>query len=303
MTADYVDSPLEYYSRQGSITNPGDHATLFEGLPADIPSLCAVIQTITIHYEVGQMSGVELTEKRREERELRHVSTMLARIMELDDRPLTKARPPEKRLMINCRDSSALFCSMLRHHGIPARCRRGFVNYFRGPTSNPDYRGDHWACEYWNSEKLRWVTVDAEIDEVERRIYEITINPLDVSPDEFMTAGKAWQLCRNGTADPEFFGSPDEHGLWFVRSSLVTDLAALNKMELLCWDGWGLADRQSDLELAEDDLSLLDQIAELTEAGDRAFGQLRRMYETGRSLRVPPVIKSYRESGICLIEL
>ena len=77
----------------------------------------------------------------------------------------------------------------------------------------------------------------------------------------------------------------------------------MNKMELLCWDGWGLADRQPDLELSEDDLSLLDHIAALAETGDTAFGQVRRMYETGRSLRVPPVIKSYRASGTCLIEL
>ena len=303
MISEHTDSQLNYYATQGVITDPKDYSRLFNSLPTDIPTLCEVIQTITIHYEVGELSGVELTDQRLTERELRDVPKMLGRILELDRRRLTDPRPPEKRLMVNCRDSSTLFCSMLRHQGVPARCRRGFVNYFKGPTSHPDYWADHWICEYWNEDEQRWVMVDAEIDETERRIYDIIIDSLDVSPRDFMSAGKAWQECRTGEADADFFGSPDEHGLWFIRCSLVSDLAALNKMELLCWDGWGLADRQPDLELSEDDLSLLDHIAALTAAGDTAFGQIRRMYETDRNLRVPPVIKSYRASGTCLIEL
>ncbi len=145
--------------------------------------------------------------------------------------------------------------------------------------------------------------VDPEIDETERRIYDITIDSLDLSPRDFTPAGKAWQECRNGEADPDFFGSPDEHGWWFIRCSLVSDLAALNKMEMLCWDGWGLADRTPDLELSTEDLSLLDRIAGLLATGDPPFSMIRNIYESTLSLKVPPTIKSYRASGIAVIDL
>ena len=118
-----------------------------------------------------------------------------------------------------------------------------------------------------------------------------------------MPAGKAWQECRNGEADPDFFGSPDEHGWWFIRCSLVSDLAALNKMEMLCWDGWGLAERNPDFQPSEEDLSLLDRVAALLTAADLPFNTLRIMYESNSKLKVPPTIKSYRASGIAMIDL
>jgi hypothetical protein len=303
MTPEHTDSPLSYYATHGPITDPKEYSRLFAGLPTDIPALCDVIQTITIHYEVGELSGVEPTAQRLMERELRDVPAMLRRILELDRRRLTDPRPPEKRLMINCRDSSTLFCSMLRHHTIPARCRRGFVNYFKGPSAYPDYRGDHWICEYWNDDERRWVMVDAEIDATEQKIYGITIDSLDVAPDDFMSAAHAWKKCRSGEMDADFFGNPDEHGLWFVRCSLVSDLAAVNKMEMLCWDGWGLGDRNPDLEPSAEDLSLLDMVAELLTAGDSSFTGLRSLYEGTAHLKVPMSIKSYRSSGVIIVDL
>ena len=114
MISEHTDSQLNYYATQGVITDPKDYSRLFNSLPTDIPTLCEVIQTITIHYEVGELSGVELTDQRLTERELRDVPKMLGRILELDRRRLTDPRPPEKRLMVNCRDSS-LNASASRH--------------------------------------------------------------------------------------------------------------------------------------------------------------------------------------------
>ena len=57
MTFEYTDHPLNYYATQGYITDPKDYSRLFNSLPSDIPALCEIIQTITIHYEVGELSG------------------------------------------------------------------------------------------------------------------------------------------------------------------------------------------------------------------------------------------------------
>jgi hypothetical protein len=53
--------------------------------------------------------------------------------------------------------------------------------------------------------------------------------------EEFITAGKAWQMCRSGKADPDKFGIFDMHGLRFIWGDVVRDFLALNKVETLPW--------------------------------------------------------------------
>jgi len=49
----------------------------------------------------------------------------------------------------------------------------------------------------------------------------------------------------------------------FVRGHVIQDLAALNKMELLLWDVWGLMQAELDTGLA-----LVDEAAEFTQGAD-----------------------------------
>jgi hypothetical protein len=55
-------------------------------------------------------------------------------------------------------------------------------------------------------------------------------------------------------------------------------VAALNNHEMLPWDVWG-AMAQNDAEL---DLSFIDQLATLSHAPDRHFGDLRAAYKDKR---------------------
>lgn len=285
-------NPLEYYSCQSSITDPREYASLFNGLPSEISVLCRIVQGVLIHIFHTHRYGVELSEERKQEVNLRHIAKMLARIRELNDRALTAARPPEKRLVGNCRDFSTMLCAILRHQGVPARARCGFARYFM-----PGKYEDHWVCEYWKVDEHRWVMVDAQLDEIQRKALQIEFDPCDVPHDQFLLAGKAWQLCRAGQADPDRFGILDMHGLWFIRGNVVRDLASLNKMELLPWDCWGLIDKKKDENLSPEDMSLLDLVATLTLAGNEAFHELHTTYEDAR-LRVPSVTKSYTSSGV-----
>jgi len=207
---------------------------------------------------------------------------MLARIRELDDQPLTTVRPLESRLVGNCRDFATLLCGMLRHQGVPARARCGFGAYFE-----PEHYEDHWVCEVWRGDKGPWVLVDAQLDSFQCEALDIQFDPCDVPRDQFLVAGKGWQLCRGGQADPNRFGIFDMHGMWFIRGNLLRDLASFNKMELLPWDGWGLVERE-DGELSAEDVALLDRVAALTLAGNEAFPEMRAVYETNAQLRVPP---------------
>ena len=146
---------------------------------------------------------------------------------------------------------------------------------------------------------------DAEADEKEGDLCCIEIDILDVPRDQFLVAGRAWQLCRAGQANPDDFGlAPDSmHGLWYVQSQLVRDLAAVNKMELLCWDCWGLGHADPDEHPSPDDTILLDRVAAVTQARNEAFPDLRAIYEHNQQLRVPPVIISYTGAGTRRVDL
>jgi len=187
-----VTDSLIYYSHHSSITDPGEYAERFSHLPSEIPALCRSVQGIMLHHVFAELYNLELTEERMEEVELRHVTNLLARLLELDDQPLTVPRPPERRLAINCRDFATMLCAMLRHQGVPARARSGFAGYFRGPQSTPGFHVDHWVCEYWKADEQRWVLVDAEVGETEREYCQVDVDTYDVPRDQFLVAGRAW---------------------------------------------------------------------------------------------------------------
>jgi hypothetical protein len=272
---------MDYYAGPGLMTDPGEHADLLEYLPTEIPALCQVVQGLLLHVFWAERYGVELSEERQREVEIRRVSEMLARIQGMDDRPLTVERPLERKLVGNCRDFSVLLCAMLRHRGVPARARCGFGAYF-----TPGMYEDHWVCEYWNGDEDRWVMVDAQLDALQREVLGIPFDPCDVPRDQFLVGGKAWRMCRAGGADPEKFGIFDMHGLWFIRGDLVRDLLALNKIEVLPWDGWGVISKSED-DLSPDDVVLLDRIAELTFVDAPPFAEVRAIYEGDARLCTP----------------
>ncbi|HEY3341812.1 MAG TPA: transglutaminase family protein, partial [Anaerolineae bacterium] len=249
-----------FFTQQGPVSNPGAYAYLYDGLPADIAELCKIVQGTTIHIFWAQRYGIVLPAERQEEVQLRSMPRRLARMIELDARPLTEARPLDRKLVGNCRDFSVMLASILRQQGVPARARCGFGAYFL-----PDHYEDHWVCEYWNTDQSRWVLVDAQLDAFQCEQMHIPFDPLDVPRDQFITGGQAWQMCRSGQADPDQFGIFDMHGLGFVRGDFIRDVAALNKLELLPWDCWGIIEAP-DETLSPDDLTFLDHLAALTSA-------------------------------------
>ncbi|HQM52856.1 MAG TPA: hypothetical protein PLI86_07010 [bacterium] len=97
-----------FYRAQGPVTDPGKHAGLYANLPRDVRGLCGVVQGAMLHVFWAEKHGVTLAEERKREVNLRTVERMLARIVELDPRPLAERREPSKRLVGNCRDHSVL---------------------------------------------------------------------------------------------------------------------------------------------------------------------------------------------------
>lgn len=281
--------PLMYYAQPGLMTDLTRCDEMLRDVPKGIPSLCKTVQGVQLHTFLTHLYDVQVPEERKRELQIRSAARRWARAMEIDAGPLTNARPPIKRVVSNCRDFTTLTVALLRHQGIPARARCGFGSYFE-----PGRYVDHWVCEAWQAEQKRWVMFDAQIDEKQREFFHLDFDPLDMPPGKFLVAGEAWQLCRAGKADPNTFGILDMWGLWFVCGDLLRDFAALNKVELLPWDCWGLIDKPFDA-LTEEEMALLDRIAVLTVAGDAAFDEIRAIYENDDRLRVPPIITSWPE--------
>lgn len=282
-----MDIPT-YYTEQSFITDPGEYAYLYENLPHDIDGLCRVVQGLIIHYRGGEMFDYTIPEARKVEIDTRYVPKMLARIQELDNRPLTEGRPPERRFVGCCRDFATLFCSMARYRGIPTRTRAGFATYF-----NTAFNHDHEIAEYWDEDAQRWRLVDPELSPLHIKENRITFDVQDVPRDQFMVGGLVWQQCRAGQADPNLFGvdpATNLKGMSFIPGYVILDLAAQNKQELLLWDGWGLMLKE---ELSEDDLALLDKLAMLTQGGNDTLAESQTTYEHDERLRVPPVVMNF----------
>jgi hypothetical protein len=267
---------IAYYRSHGEMTDPGLHLHLYDRLPDTPGQLVHVIHGLLLHgahawrYKVSK----EDAKSKRSEVNLRSVGQMLDCLLRQDDSPLTTARPPAKRLIVCCRHFALLLCSLLRHCGIPARVRAGFGTYFGW-----DGYENHWICQYWNAPEQRWVSVDAELDEVLRKALAVDFDPLDLPPGKFITGGEALRMCRCGQARPEKFGlHKGPKGLFMVHGLLLHDVLTLNKVELLPWDGVHIKTPLDQLSL-EQQQTLLERLASLTDAPDRSFGELRHVWE------------------------
>jgi len=284
-----MEDAKDYYKGHGPMTTPGPLRSELYSLPIGVAELCKVIQGVLIHRELAAwLYNLKLSPEETDVANIRPFTDMLAKVRELDQRPLTVTRQPKHRMPSVCRHFSAMMCAILREQEVPARARCGFATYFtRGKFE------DHWVAEYWNAAQSRWVLVDAQLDGPQREVFKPDFDPLDVPRDRFIIAGDAWQMCRNGRADPDRFGLslvPHLHGLWFVAGNVLRDLASLNRMEMLPWDVWGIMS-MSDDALTEEKRTLLDRVAALTVVDDeKSFAELRQLYESEDGLRVPKLI-------------
>lgn len=269
-----MDEILAFYTRP--VTSR--HAALFDALPDDVASLARVVPGLMLHQHIGPAYGEPIAPQRLAEAQLRAVDDILASVLEHDGAALSLERPLSKRAIGVCRHFSLLLVAMLRHKSIPARARCGFGSYFETGKFI-----DHWVAEYWNG--ARWVMVDAQMDAVQRALFRIDFDPLDVPRDRFLVAGDAWAQCRAGKADPDAFGILDMHGWAFIAGNIVRDVAALNNVAMLPWDVWGAMPQLGETP----EFATFDAWAELSREPDAHFAQLRALYETD-AVKVPPVV-------------
>lgn len=272
---------LDFYAEAGPMTGLGGFDDALVGMPTDPNAIAAVVQGLVVHPFWATSYDVEMTPEREAGVQTRPASGMINRVLEIDARPLTERREPGSRFVGNCRHFSTLTVALLRRAHIPSRARCGFGGYFE-----PGKWIDHWVVEHWDGE--RWVMLDAQIDDLQRRALALEADPTDLPSGLFLTAGEAWRRYRAGEADGDTFGILDMWGPWFIEGNIARDLAALNKVEMLPWDGWGELGRMGNAAGGD---AYVDEVAALTCSSDH--GAIRRRYQADDGLRVPARVTAF----------
>lgn len=279
---------LDFYRQPSAMTSMGKHAALVSKLPNDVGEIVRTVQGLGIYGLATR--GFDVPKERENEIQIRPVEKMLDRLVAMDDRPLTIARPVESRLVCLCRNFGLLLLSILRGKKIPARGRCGYATYLI-----PGYFETHWICEYWDATEERWKLVDVQLDDFFQKNLKIDFNILDIPRDRFLVVGDAWGNCRSGKADPSKFGYiPGHlHGLWHVAGNLVREMAALNKTEMLSWDIWGAQPKREE-RITDEHLEFFDDLAALSREPDALFGELRSIYAKDNRLTVSTTVLNSR---------
>lgn len=278
---------LEYYLRPGPMTDLKPcSADVLEGLPDAPAELMKIVRWCVVSdLALTQLHKLPVPEGRNDP-QIRPAAAMIARILELDASPLIEHRPPLKRFLGNCRHFATLSCALFRHKGIPARVRAGFAGYFA-----PNTWSDHWIIEYWRSSDERWVRVDPQYSDKFLQQLHPNETSESLAQSMYWSGGETWLRCRRGDLDPDRCNMGGVNwGIGEVRGSVLLDLAALNKDEVLPWDSWGRMEAayKGETDAAYDDF--LDSVSETTSRDD--LTAIRELYDGEDDLRVPASLLS-----------
>ncbi|TCO68913.1 excinuclease ABC subunit UvrA [Marinisporobacter balticus] len=266
-----------YYVQQSVITDPKQYTKELNVLPDNPKQLLNIVQGLVIHGDLGKLYGVNFSKHQSDEELLRTVPQMLEAIFRLDHSSLKDAREPKQRLVGMCRDYALLLISFMRHKKIPARLRVGFANYFDSDLMFED----HWVAEYYDIEQDRWIRVDAQIDEIQKKYYDITFGTSDMSTNpNFLLAGEAWIKSRLGERHPEDFGYNKNWKGWHsVKGNLLHDFNCLQGLELLPWDLWTEFSTKKFSQLSQIEKQLLDEMADLTSNCNASIDEFKNLLD------------------------
>lgn len=274
------ESELTYYAVPGAITDlAACPQHILARMPEDPTGIMGVVRGCVVSAGMLRKMGLPVPDGREHEAQVRPVREVVARIEELQPDPLVVQRPPEQRFLGTCRNFATLACALLRHVGIPSRVRAGFAGYFE-----PGLTVDHWVVEYHRDG--RWVRDDPQLDADWLRRRGVTMTSEELAANLYWSGSEAWRRCRTGDADPDRFDMGGNRGIGEVRGSVMLDLAALNKVEVLPWDAWGQMEASYEGRTGAGYDELLDDIAATTLDGD--VDAIRKIY--AGDLQVPEVL-------------
>ncbi|WDV44342.1 transglutaminase-like domain-containing protein [Clostridiaceae bacterium M8S5] len=277
-----MEKLLKYYTDHGIMTEVKNMKHMVNGLPRDIECIVSTIQNIFLHQFWAERYGIKLTKEQKNEPLLRSVEEKLIHLQSIGYSHITQEKELKDKMISICRDFSVMGVALCREVGIPARARCGFATYFEKGKYI-----DHWVIEYWNEQENRWVIVDAQLDDLQKKSLDIKFNSLDISEDYFITGSKAWEMCRQGKANPELFGIFTWWGYDYLICNLLLDANSLLKIPMQPWDKWQGYKNTPISEWTEKDYLAMDQLAKYVSHVNNNFDDLYTYIQKNDKIKVP----------------
>ncbi len=291
---------LNFYKKTSLYTNLGLYKDFAINLPNDIKELCLLQRNQIIHpFDLcdekmrndpnsfyGDMTKVTKTSLNFENDLFPTAQSMLAELLRRNEN-YSKDRKIEDKIHVCCREQAILLASILKAKGFSARVRSGFATYCN--LTNKE-AGDHWICEYYNDQEKRWILVDADMyfDEETLLEYHIDFNLLDIPRNKFIFGAEAYLGLRKGkyNANEIYYASSPKtigikaalHGLFYDFHSLMNDEIIFLHLPKYILD--------KNLNLTEDELKELDDLANLMLEPDVNFFKLREIWNNNLKYRI-----------------
>lgn len=291
---------LNFYKQTSLYTDLGLYKEFAINLPNDIKELCLLQRNQIIHpFDLcnakesnnvnsfyGDMTKISKTSLKYENDLFPTAQSMLAELLRRD-KNYSKNRKIEDKIHVCCREQAILLTSILKAKGIAARVRSGFTFYCSATSKEA---GDHWICEYFNEEENRWVLVDADMcyDDKTLKEYHIDFNLLDILRNKFVFGAEAYLGLRDGTyseneiyyaSNPKTLGIKAAlHGLFYDFHCLMNDEIIFLHLPKYIVD--------KNLNLSEDELKELDELAKLMLKPNENFLKLKEIWNNNIKYRI-----------------
>jgi Transglutaminase-like superfamily len=287
------------WDSQSLVTDPGAARAAIDELPGDLRALREASSRLVFHYRGGgDWAENGVPPGRAGEINTRYADSMFGLLLERGQPTLARDRGAPDRVVGCCRDATVLFLALARHKGIPARARVGFAAYF-----HPGWLIDHVVAEVWDEGAGRWRLIEPEMgSDCTPEVNGRPVDWLDLAADQFVTGPRAWQAARSGAADPgrhvvdPGLDIPVLRGWPYLAHNVIHDLAALNKTEMLLWDGWGMQLDHGPGPVPEADAAVLDEICART-ADPGVPPDIVAALAGREGLRVPATVTSFDPYG------
>jgi len=279
---------IDHYLTFGVYTNPGCYKEYFQKLPDDIKTLGELICHQVVHRVIlqnynntwdsryGNLNEYPWFRLRCDDDVLTTTVSMTAELFRLDDRGFVKDRSVENKIIVTCRYVAILMASILKSKNIACRVRSGFAPYLTAGS------WDHWINQYWNEEKQKWITFDAD------GFYNkfIGFDQYDMPEDKFDFSANVWLGIRNGKLDENNFNNAGGYkGIEPVLWELMYDFHCLMNNEILYLQcPRYIANKFKTL--SENELKEIDKLAEILIDPDSNFNELKYIWENEKKFRI-----------------
>lgn len=281
----------DHYLSFSTFTDPGLYKDRLVGMPDDVRKFGKLVRQNFVHrttlawgntksntdLRFGDMNEMPWW-RQPEDDNLTTASAMLTELYRRDERGFVADRKVRAKLVLTCRYDSIIVASILKSKGIPSRVRSGFAPYFIDGKSI-----DHWINQYWDDSQHRWVTID-----VDGSIsHNGSFDAYDLPDGTFDWPAQAWIDVRRGKTEPSYYwNAGDFSGLMPIAWELFYDFHCLMNNEVVYYHHPKMVCYDIFPELTEDQLTEIDDLANLMLNPDENFDELLNIWENKKEFRL-----------------